>query len=291
MTSQWQLTRTYLASALFCRENIQEVADLVGRHYETVSALYRILGAKVGKRVFWPGNQPLFSGEFDLLEIGDDVVFGSRTCILFSTTESFQKVVFCAGSNISDNTVVLPGSIIGKNAVLGSNTVCPADRYLPEASIWLGSQGGEPIMLEPGTERNVQEVMYSADVPEYDARLIGDEHTLRPFGKAVYHRQATYFVWPVSFMILYKFVCACLFQTLHCLPLLGALHLAGIWIYGMPIEERLYDVIYVSRSRLYGTAFSCFLFTHALRVLICFLVEVSAKWAFLGRRQEGTYNW
>jgi acetyltransferase-like isoleucine patch superfamily enzyme len=130
---------------------MQEVTDLIGLHYEPVSTLYRLLGAKVGKRVFSPGNQPVFSGEFDLLEIGDDVVFGSRTTILCSTTESLEKVVFCAGSNVSDNTVVLPVSIIGRNAVLGSNTVCPAGRYLPEASIWLGSHAGEPMMLDPGT--------------------------------------------------------------------------------------------------------------------------------------------
>jgi hypothetical protein len=62
-----------MAATLFSRENMQEVADILGRHYELVSMLYRLLGAKVGKRVFWPGQQPIFTGEFDLLEIGDDV--------------------------------------------------------------------------------------------------------------------------------------------------------------------------------------------------------------------------
>jgi hypothetical protein len=45
------------------------------------------------------------TGEFDLLGIGDD---------------------------ISDIAVLLPGSIVlgKKNVVLGSNIVCPRDRYL-----------------------------------------------------------------------------------------------------------------------------------------------------------------
>jgi acyl carrier protein len=72
-TSEWQLSRHRMAATLFSRENMQEVADILGRHYELVSMLYRLLGAKVGKRVFWPGQQPIFTGEFDLLEIGDDV--------------------------------------------------------------------------------------------------------------------------------------------------------------------------------------------------------------------------
>jgi acyl-CoA synthetase (AMP-forming)/AMP-acid ligase II/acetyltransferase-like isoleucine patch superfamily enzyme len=291
LTSQWQLTRHYMAASMFSRENMQEVTDLLGRHYEPISVLYRLLGAKVGKRVFWPGNQPVFSGEFDLLAIGDDVVFGSRTAFICSTTDSLEKIVFCAGSNISDNTVVLPGSIIGRNAVLGSNTVCPVGRYLPEASIWLGSHAGEPTMLEPGTEENVKEVMFSSEVKESDLPMIGDEHTLRPFGTAVYHREATYFVWPVSMMMMYKYVCVILFETLHALPLLLALHCAGAFIYGVSFENRLYDEIEVTPFRLYYTAFSFFLVTHALRVMFCLAIEIGAKWAYLGRRVEGRYNW
>jgi hypothetical protein len=57
--SQWQLIRHWLAAKLFSRENIQDVTELLGRHYEAVSILYRLLGAKVGKRVFWPGHQPM----------------------------------------------------------------------------------------------------------------------------------------------------------------------------------------------------------------------------------------
>eukprot|EP00957_Ditylum_brightwellii_P105086 8009828-Ditylum_brightwellii.AAC.1 len=125
VTSQWQLLRHWLAATLFSRENMSEVTEIIGRHYELVSILYRLLGAKVGNRVFWPAHLPLFTCEFDLLEIGDDVVFGSRSVIFCSTVDSCEKVKLCAGANVSDNTVVLPGSIIGKNAVLGSNSVCP----------------------------------------------------------------------------------------------------------------------------------------------------------------------
>ncbi|KAG7368376.1 AMP-binding enzyme [Nitzschia inconspicua] len=291
VSNQWTLLRHWLAATLFSRENMQEVTDLLGRHYETVSVLYRLLGAKVGKRVFWPGHQFVFSGEFDLLEIGDDVVFGSRSVVLCSTMESSEKVIFCAGSNVSDNTIVLPGGIIGKNAVLASNTVCPPNRYMPEASIYLGSRGGEPIVLEPGTERDAKEVMLSTNVKESELQLVGDDTTLRPFGKAVYKREATYFVWPCFFMILYRFVCNILFETIHALPLLGSLHITGGIFYGFPIANRDYDSIDYSASVLYGTMFGAYLLTHAIRIFICLAVEIAAKWMLMGRRSQGRYNW
>ncbi len=46
----WQLLRHKLTSDLLSRDKIQNVTDLIGRHYEMVSVLYRLLGAKVGKR-------------------------------------------------------------------------------------------------------------------------------------------------------------------------------------------------------------------------------------------------
>mmetsp|Transcript_37274 Transcript_37274/g.99245 ORF Transcript_37274/g.99245 Transcript_37274/m.99245 type:complete len:111 (-) Transcript_37274:216-548(-) len=38
--------------------------------------ILRLLGAKVGKRIYWPGSGIEGLVEYDLLEVGDDVVFG-----------------------------------------------------------------------------------------------------------------------------------------------------------------------------------------------------------------------
>jgi acyl-CoA synthetase (AMP-forming)/AMP-acid ligase II/carbonic anhydrase/acetyltransferase-like protein (isoleucine patch superfamily) len=291
VTSQWTLLRHWLASKLFSRENMQEMTDLLGRHYESVSIFYRLLGAKIGKRVFWPGHQFVFSGEFDLLEIGDDVVFGSRSVVFCTTVDSCHKVIFCAGSNISDNTIVLPGGIVGKNAVLASNTVCPAGRYLPEGSIYLGSRGGEPMVLEPGSEGIANDVILSADIKENELQLQGDETTLRPFGRAVYHREADYFVWPAPMMMLFTLTTKVLFETVHALPLLGALHFTGGILYGFPVSERDYDAYDYPTRVVYGTMVACYLGTHAIRVIICLVIEIASKWMLMGRRSEGRYNW
>jgi acetyltransferase-like isoleucine patch superfamily enzyme len=290
-TSQWQLMRHWLAARLFSREKMQDVTNLLGRHYEPISILYRLLGSKVGKRVFWPGHQPIFSGEFDLLEIGDDVVFGSRAVILCSSLERCEKVIFCAGANVSDNSIVMPGGIVGKNAVLASNTVCPAGRYLPESSIWLGSNGGEPLLLEEGIELDAMKPILSSTINRGILPMQGDKTTLRPFGRAVYNREATHFVWYPSMMIVYNLLCSAVFASFHALPLLSTVQLGAIVLYGLPGPGRKYDSIDLCVGNLFQMLLLIYLASHAVRFILCMVAEVSAKWIFLGRRKEGQFNW
>jgi acyl-CoA synthetase (AMP-forming)/AMP-acid ligase II/acetyltransferase-like isoleucine patch superfamily enzyme len=290
--SQWELLRHWLSATLFSRKKIQDVTDIVGRHYELVSILYRLLGAKVGKRVFWPGHQPLFSGEFDLLEIGDDVVFGSRSSLFCTTIDSCEKIVLCAGSNVADNCVVLPGSTIGKNAVLGSNSVCPEGWYLPSGSIWFGSKGCEPMCLEKGTEGDFGHTpVLSAEVDKTKLQFVGDASTLRPFGKAFYGGKATYFVLPLSWIVAFTIVVKFMIATLHTLPLLGSLHAASAYLYGFSIEDRDYDAIDFPFSTIYFTVLSMFLWTHIIRVAMWLTIELTAKWTLMGQRKVGRYNY
>lgn len=287
--SQWQLCRHQLVSTLFSRQNMQDCTELLGRHYELVSVLYRVLGAKVGNRVFWPGHQPVFSGEFDLLEIGDDVVFGSRATMICTTIDSCEKITLSAGSNVSDNAVVLPGSMLGKNAVLGSNAVCPGDWYLPEASVWFGAIAGEPVMLEKGVE-DISHHILSSEVSPDRIQMQGDESTLRPFGKAFYYRQAPYFVLPMSFVILFTVLSKIMISLVHTVPLLGALHATAVYFYGHH-DTQAYDSVSVASSQMYIVLLSFFLLTHAGRVAVWIGIELGAKWLFVGRRQPGRYNW
>lgn len=289
-SSEWDLIRHKLASTLFSREHMQECTELLGRHYELVSVLYRLLGAKVGKRVFWPGHQPVFSGEFDLLEIGDDVVFGSRACIFCTTTDSCEKVILCAGSNVSDNTVVLPGSILGKNVVLGSNSVCPYRRYLPEGSVWFGARLGEPVLLEKGPTESTHPIQSSEVYPE-QLQMQGDKTTLRPFGKAVGHRDTSYYLFPVWFIILFTACARVLNAVLHLFPLLAALHLAAGYVYGWPFATRNYDEIDVSAIEMFKVVLAFYLFTNFVGVALWFAIEVLSKWWLLGQREVGRHNY
>ncbi|CAJ1963092.1 unnamed protein product [Cylindrotheca closterium] len=288
-SSEWDRMRVWLAGSLFSRSRVQLVTDLLGRHYSLTSAFYRLLGAKVGKRVFWPGTQPLCSGIYDLLEIGDDVVFGSRSTILSASSSAYEKVRFCAGANISDNTVVLPGSTIGKNAVLGSNTVCPHGRYLPPSSTWLGSKEGEPVLLNYLSESDMI-TQNSKDIKLSDLQMSGDSTTLRPFGRAVYLQQANYFICPGWMMSMLHIGYEAFLSCFHSMPLIGTIYVSADILYGWERSDRDYEHK-ISPFLIYGTMLGTFCVFHFARILIGLSVEIGAKWFFLGRRQMGRYNW
>jgi acetyltransferase-like isoleucine patch superfamily enzyme len=288
-SSQWQLTRHHLAATLFSRKKIQQVTDIIGRHYENVSILYRLLGAKVGKRVFWPGHQPVTSGELDLLHVGDDVVFGSRSAIFFSTDTSSENVILYAGSNVADNCVVLPGGIVGKNTVLGSNSICPAGWYLPEGSIWLGSKGCEPTCLEKGSESNGGG--HQPMQVNHQLQMVGDASTLRPFGKAFYKGEASYFVWPLSWIVCASIAVKTFIAVFHALPLLASLHGAAAILYGVSFVERDYVGSHHSFVVIYYSVLYVFFWVNIIRIFLWLAIDLGAKWSLMGRRRPGVYNY
>jgi hypothetical protein len=289
--SSWELLRHHLAATLFSRKKVQAVTDLVGRHYELVSVLYRMLGAKVGKRVFWPGHQPVFTGQFDLLEIGDDVVFGSRSLLICTTVDSCKKITLCAGSNVADNCVVMAGAVVGKNAVMGSNTLCPEDWYLPESSVWLGSKGSQPTCLERGTEVYADRPPSATEIDRSSLQFTGDASTLRPFGKAIYKRDAKYFVWPVSWIVFGTLCIRIFIAVFHTLPLLGAIHGAANLLFGWKEAERDYHGTTFDFATLYHAMLKSFIVLNVLYVGSWLAIELSAKWAIMGMRQVGRYNY
>jgi carbonic anhydrase/acetyltransferase-like protein (isoleucine patch superfamily) len=244
----------------------------------------------VGKRVFWPGAQPTFSGTFDLLEIGHDVVFGSKGLMLCTTVDSCEKIILCAGSNVADSTVVLPGSIVGKNAVLGSNAVCPQNRYLPEESVWFGAKNGEPVRLEKGLHDSDAPIN-SADVKASSLQMIGDDTTIRPFGKAAYKGEANYFVLPIPMIIAYTVGVQIFVAFFTTAPILGALHLSAGYFFGWDVIARSYNNVPITTAKFFGVVLMFLCLTNLIRLIIWVCIEVSTKWFFIGQRQEGVFNW
>ncbi len=58
--------------------------------------------------MYWPGSG-LEIVEFDLLTVGDDVVFGSRSVVITSSTTCSKRVILENGCMIADRCVILPG--------------------------------------------------------------------------------------------------------------------------------------------------------------------------------------
>jgi hypothetical protein len=122
MTKPWNVFRYWLMQRLVPSSTIADVTRIVGHHYCIVSVIFRLLGAKIGKYVYWPGSG-LEIVEFDLLEIGDNVTFGSRSIVMTSSAEGSKKVTFESGTMIADRCVVLPGVILRRGSVLGSGSL------------------------------------------------------------------------------------------------------------------------------------------------------------------------
>ncbi len=70
--------------------------------------------------------------------------------VITTDTEESRKVVIGDGAMVADRCVLLPGTCVGRNAVLGSGTLAPKGFVAPGGSVWLGSSGGKAIEWQVG---------------------------------------------------------------------------------------------------------------------------------------------
>lgn len=144
-STTFQVWKRFLMRTIYPNTNLHKLIDLFGTHYEATSIAVRLLGGKVGKRVYWPGNGP--SMEYDLVDIGDDVVFGSRSHLVGSDGFGSNRVKIGNGAMVSDRCIVLPGVTIGDQAVLGSGAMTKRDKTYEAGSTWVGCKKGEAVCL------------------------------------------------------------------------------------------------------------------------------------------------
>jgi len=263
LETPWNRFRYWLMRSLIKSNDLCGVAPLVGKHYEIISIIYRLLGSKIGQRVYWPGSG-FDVVDYDLLEVGNDVVFGSRSVIMTRSTERAATVVIGDSAMLADRCVVLPGATLAKGSVLGTGALARENYHYPMGSVWVGSTKGNAVAVFP-------------EDTSLKSRKLGSA-----FGKAFYEKKANFFVIPLWLVVLYNTVWHIFCCVFHNLPPVLAIYVAtyighvnrGAWImevtrtvviYGMPIY-----------------------FVFGLSAL---LVDIAAKWAILGRRQPGLYPW
>ena len=103
------------------------------------------MGAKVGKRVYWPGSG-IYCPDPELLDVGDDVVFGSRSELFTSDSIGTERISVGQGAMIADRVVLLPGSRVGRRTVMGSGALGKRRGIYEDGSTWMGNDGGEAAM-------------------------------------------------------------------------------------------------------------------------------------------------
>ena len=250
----------WIMSELLPGGNLAGVSKLIGSHYELISMVYRALGAKVGKRVYWPGTG-IDVVEMDLLDIGDDVVFGSRSVFMPSSSDRACTITIGDGAMVADRCVLLPGATLGKACVLGSGGLAREGFEGGIGSMWVGSRAGTTTMVQP----------------EDESYLLRD--LISPFGKAFYQGKADYFVFPLWFVAFYntfwQALCVCYRHTPLMLSMFLAYHKGSM----------------LSFVELFQKSFSVYIPLNLAMAVFALLFDVATKWAIIGRREPGLYSW
>ncbi|KAJ3498076.1 hypothetical protein NLG97_g1410 [Lecanicillium saksenae] len=143
--------RISLMKALFPVSNLHQVTTLFGQHYEATSIALRLLGAKVGKSVYWPGTGPART-DYHLIDVGNEVVFGSRSRLITSDGYGSAKIKIGDRSMIADRVSLLPGVEIGYQTTMGSGAVTRRDTKYNSHGVYFGSKGGDSVCLSAGYE-------------------------------------------------------------------------------------------------------------------------------------------
>ncbi|KAI8341770.1 hypothetical protein BC941DRAFT_345688 [Chlamydoabsidia padenii] len=281
---QVSLMRFWLMEKLLPGGDFHGVTKRLGTHYELISIIYRMLGANIGKRVYWPGSG-IRIVEFDLLNVGNDVVFGSRTHVLCSDTTESAPVTICDGAMVADRCILLPGSQIGRKAVLGSGGLLKKHFKLSPGSTWVGSRGGNAFKFSDG------------DAQDYNSEKIADENdTITPFGRAFYQRKANYFVAPLLLLVPYNFFMQVFGSVYWSVPVTSAIQVAAVserYHYDLHAEEKTVSRLFEGNRE--GVTFVIILAvvctSVTLLAILAMLFEIGMKWALFGRRKQGSYNW
>ena len=262
----WPMFERWLMWQLLPDGRFGGVAPLIGSNFAGISVLYRLLGAKVGKRIYWPGSGNVMT-EYDLFECGDDVTFGSRSTYLMTSAKGSRPIRIEAGANVADRCVLAPGVVVSKNAVFGSGTFAPEGFVAPAGSTWIGQDGREaPIELEAATPRRAQ------------------APTLRPYGRAMYMGEANYPVWPLGAHIVFNITWATFAAIYRAAPMIAALALTRSTLILTGSDGNNTPGILLLLAGFYlplQLASAC----GALGILI------TTKWAIIGNRVEGEHFW
>ncbi|CAF3236203.1 unnamed protein product [Rotaria sp. Silwood2] len=272
---QIHLLRHWLMQKLLPGGDLNGFSRLVGTHYELISVVFRLLGARIGKRIYWPGSGLQFY-EYDLLTVGDDVVFGSRCYLRCSNDEKTHsaRITIKSGTMIADRCVLLPGVIVEENTIMGSGSLCKENSTYPAGSIWLGSRQGDAVLWHHGAGRK--------------AAL--KTETITPFGRAFYEGEDTgYWVIPLGLHVIYN-TCLNIFQSiLWTTPIIASFQLIAL-VFRHESETSLKTTVQICAYTFF--LFFVFLqFFYTAIVLLTMSIEILFKWLLFGRRQTGKYNW
>lgn len=104
-----------------------------------ITFFYRLMGAKVGKNVQINSKN---CADLSLLEIGDGAVIGGHATVIGHSVERgriiLKKVKIGPNVVVGLNSVVLPGSELGRRSMLAAGTVLQKDAQVGDREVYFG---------------------------------------------------------------------------------------------------------------------------------------------------------
>ncbi|ETS05133.1 hypothetical protein M419DRAFT_71530 [Trichoderma reesei RUT C-30] len=292
--------RADLMKTLLPVSRLHDVTSMFGQHYEATSIALRLLGGRIGKRVYWPGTGPSI-GDYHLLDVGNDVVFGSRAHLMTSDGTGSEKITIQDRAMIADRVCLLPGVTVGEQTTMGSGALTRrGSSYLPGGT-YVGSKGRDCIHLSGGRstaqdEKNParhrmrhmssdETLMSTKAEPKKGA---GEADSMSPFGRAFYLKLAPYRVLgPLTIFCYSSFITV--FSSFYWnVPIVACAQLVDL-LMNRFIPRESGTAYNIAVLFLMSWAAIAALFT--IMAAVALLIVVASKWILLGRRMPGNYDW
>ncbi|KAF8808805.1 hypothetical protein BYT27DRAFT_7188280 [Phlegmacium glaucopus] len=270
--SQMALLRRYINWYILSEKTLGDAFIILGPHYEAVSVAYRAMGAKVGRRVYWPGGG-IICPDPELLDIGDDVVFGSRSSLITTDSLGSGKIVIEEGAMVADRVVLLPGTRLGSGAVMGTGSLGKRNGNYAAGSIWVGNENGEALCLSKSYKEGLQ---------------TDTANTSTPFGRAFYRKEANYFVFPYTMVLAVGIFVVMLSAAYWSI---GTVAVAQILRHTQILHFYIFRTYRYRLGVLYGVVALCFIIILSLQGILAMLWIIATNRVVIGQRQPGKYDW
>ncbi|KAI1053177.1 hypothetical protein LB506_012316 [Fusarium annulatum] len=308
--------RATLIKTLLPEGKLHRMTSLFGQHYEATSIALRMLGAKIGERVYWPGTGPSI-GDYHLIDVGNDVVFGSRSHLVTSDGIGSEKVTIHDRAMIADRVCLLPGVTVGERTTMGSGALTKRNgTYVPEGT-YVGSKAGDAVCLSTGSDTKVSRShirnMQSEDTltndktfndekdrPDTQPSSTSESDTegsdskddwaqhLSPFGRAFYLKLAPYHVLGPFAIFCYSAFFTVFTAVYWDVPSVSSIQFVGIMFRssfprGMNVW---FDLVAIFLTMLAGIAV-----LSTIQSVLALIIIIGSKWLLMGRRKAGNYDW
>lgn len=210
------------------------------------------------------------------MDIGNDVVFSTRSCLVTVDGLDREPIVIKNGAMLGDRSVVLPGVTIGTRIMVGSGALLLRNGSYPDDSVWNGSKHGDAVRF-PQFKGKGDDTNNSEDE---------QRDTTRPFGRALYLGKANYHVrgqGPVigysSFMVAFTAVYSMV------TPLAALLVLSRL----LPMRLIAFEMRWWRPFAVYGVRAAVMTAVTLVQGIVPLGIVIASKWMLLGQRREGSY--